>query len=70
MTTQPDNDKLLADLRKPRAETAQRLADVEAAIEKRKQSGEPCPTCGGTGEVWEGDCLMPCPDCVDSNEVA
>lgn len=73
MTNQPktDNDQLLADLRKSRAETAQRLADVEAAIEKRKQSGEPCPTCGGIGEVWEfEDILLPCPDCDGPTEAA
>lgn len=65
MTNQNDNDKLLADLRKSRAETAQRLADVEAAIEKRKQSGEPpCPSCEGEGAVWVDDDLGPCPDCM------
>lgn len=72
MTTQSDTDreKQLAELRQLRADLTKRLAEIEAAIERRKQNGDPCPTCGGTGEVWEGDCLMPCPDCVDLNEVA
>lgn len=71
MTNQTDNDKLLADLRKSRADTAQRLADVEAAIEKRKQSGEPpCPSCEGEGSVWVDDDLIPCPDCTTNGDAA